>query len=257
MLLAKVTNNHCNWHLERSRAESVTVLLNATYVQVAPAARVLQEASDMLSVVRGSLTPHAQRPKVSNHAGDLRSDALARSETRAERQPRFEPLNFAFWICFVFRHSYFVFTRKGITAVGKSRGLRVHVLDHDSVVVDTLHEVLDRLGHTPTSIRSPDRLLAELKASTNKVDLVLADLTTLGRDGTALMAEVHERYPNLSFVLMTDRGASLPPNEAMKCGVQAYIRKPVQFSELELLLTRLSQHLREAAGRAMGDTWVA
>ena len=80
--------------------------------------------------------------------------------------------------------------------MGESRGLRVHLLDHDSVVVETLHEVLDRLGHTATPIGSPDVLLAELEASIDKVDLVLADLSALGKDSAALMAdpELQTRY---------------------------------------------------------------
>ena len=135
--------------------------------------------------------------------------------------------------------------------MGKSGGLRVHVLDEDAIVVDTLQQVLDRLGHAAVPVRSTEELLEELEGSLDKMDMVLADMATLGRDGTALMAQLHERYPHLHFVLMTQRGDSIPPEQALACGVQGYIRKPVQFSELELVITRLSEHL----DRAGDDTW--
>lgn len=137
--------------------------------------------------------------------------------------------------------------------MGESRKLRIHLLDSDTVVADTLHDVLHQLGHTAVATGSPDELLARLEASMEKIDLVLADLATLGHDATTLMTQVHRRYPDLQFVLMAQRGFSIPPGEALACGVHGYIRKPLQFAELELLLTRLSEYLGEAGGSQPSD----
>jgi DNA-binding NtrC family response regulator len=117
----------------------------------------------------------------------------------------------------------------------------IHVLHADQVVMQTLLDFLSYLGYWATPLRSADELLASLEAKHQKADVVVAKLEMAGKAGRDILRAVHERHPNVAFMLITDAFGSLPAAEAVSCGVYAYLREPIQLCELELSLARLGE----------------
>ena len=114
----------------------------------------------------------------------------------------------------------------------------IHVVHDDRVVMQTLLDFLSYLGYAATPIRHANELLASLEAKRQKVDVVVAKLDKGGAD---ILRAVHERYPQVAFVLITDAFGSFPAAEAASYGVFAYLREPIQLCELELSLARLEE----------------
>ena len=63
----------------------------------------------------------------------------------------------------------------------------------------------------------------------------------MGKTGTDILRAVHEQYPEVAFVLITDVFGSLPAAGAVSYGVFSYLREPIQLCELELSLVRLEE----------------
>lgn len=78
--------------------------------------------------------------------------------------------------------------------------------------------------------------LAILKA--NGVDLVLSDVRMPGLTGMELLAEVHGKWPEIPFVLLTAYGSVETAVAAMKSGAYDFLTKPVNLDHLDLLVER-------------------
>ena len=114
----------------------------------------------------------------------------------------------------------------------------IHVVHDDRVVRQTLLDFLSYLGYSAIPIRSADELLASLEARHQKVHVVVAKLAKGGAD---ILRAVHERYPQVTFLLITDVFGSFPAAEAVSYGVFAYLLEPIQLCELELSLCGLEE----------------
>ena len=93
-------------------------------------------------------------------------------------------------------------------------------------------------GSTILLDEAGDLSLASLAARRQKVGVVVAKLD---KGGTDILRAVHERYPQVAFLLITDAFGSFPAAEAASYGVFAYLREPIQLCELELSLARLEE----------------
>jgi DNA-binding NtrC family response regulator len=117
----------------------------------------------------------------------------------------------------------------------------VYLVHDDPVVAQAILDFLSYLGYSVVPVASIQELLDALAVRRQKADLVVAKLAPAGQVGAYALRKVHQQYPQVAFVLITDGLSSLPAAEAVSCGVYAYLRQPIQFSELELLLARLGE----------------
>jgi two-component system chemotaxis response regulator CheY len=72
------------------------------------------------------------------------------------------------------------------------------------------------------------------KLSTEKIDIILADVNMPIMDGFELVSHVrkHELYKNIPIIMITTRGAQEDEQRALTIGANAYLTKPVQANDL-------------------------
>ncbi|AKF09314.1 sigma-54-dependent transcriptional regulator [Sandaracinus amylolyticus] len=137
---------------------------------------------------------------------------------------------------------------------------RILLVDDEPGVLYMLREVLSERGHDVIAVSSGAAALAHIDGAS----LVVSDLAMPGMDGLALLAHVHERRPELPFVLITAHGNERVAVSAMKAGAYDYLTKPVDIDELRLVVDRAleSSQLRTEvrlmkAERALGRRLIA
>lgn len=119
--------------------------------------------------------------------------------------------------------------------------MRIYLVEEENIVKRIIRDFLTELGHEVVVINVPYNLPDSLSKNLHPVDLIIMDFPATDRETTVRMIrELHERRPEIPFVLRAS-SVVLSADEAVQCGVYAYLHKPVRLAELELLLTRLSE----------------
>jgi two-component system, NtrC family, response regulator AtoC len=75
-------------------------------------------------------------------------------------------------------------------------------------------------------------------------DLVLSDLVMPEMDGVTLLREIHSRFPQLPFLVITAHGSVETAVVAMKEGAADYLLKPLHRDELLLTIERTLENAR-------------
>jgi two-component system C4-dicarboxylate transport response regulator DctD len=118
--------------------------------------------------------------------------------------------------------------------------MTIYLVEEDSLIRSALQDFLSDLGHDVFVVNTLSELSDALDAHHPGVDLIIIDLPPADKEAPLLMRKVHEDHPDIPFVVMTVSGTLLPVEEALRCGVYAYLHKPIRFAELELVLARLA-----------------
>jgi DNA-binding NtrC family response regulator len=118
------------------------------------------------------------------------------------------------------------------------------VVDDDVEMRELVHDVLKSRGHQITTAGGGQEALT-LLAQTD-FDVVLTDLRMKGMEGTELLTEIKNLYPDIGVILMTAFGSVETAVEAMKRGASDYLTKPVKSEEMIRVVERA---VREAALR--------
>lgn len=69
--------------------------------------------------------------------------------------------------------------------------------------------------------------------STTKPILVLADINMPGMNGLDLLKNIKQKYPKLKVAMITAYGDERNYRQAIECGCDDYISKPINFAELK------------------------
>jgi phosphoserine phosphatase RsbU/P len=115
------------------------------------------------------------------------------------------------------------------TATGSTSMPRVLVADDQPAILEALRLVLGANGFALDLVSSIDAVRDRLSRA--EYDLVLMDLnyardTTSGREGLALLSEIHDRDRVLPIVVMTGWGNVETAVEAMRRGARSFVQKP-------------------------------
>ena len=83
-------------------------------------------------------------------------------------------------------------------------------------------------------IEASDGVDALKKLSSNKIDLILADINMPVMDGLKLVSLVrgNPAYKNIPIIIITTEGAEEDRKRALSIGANAYLPKPIQTQEL-------------------------
>ena len=123
--------------------------------------------------------------------------------------------------------------------------MRIYLVEEENIVRQLIRDSLTDLGHEVIVLDALDELSDTLGRNPRPVDLIIVDLPTPKREAIAQgMREVHRRHPEIPLVVRVS-GALLSADEAVQCGVHAYLHKPIRLAELELMLIRLSETRKE------------
>ena len=128
--------------------------------------------------------------------------------------------------------------------------MQIHLCCNGSIVDTILQRFLCGQGHEAVLSSSACELLDNLEKSSRPADLIISDLGMSNRDGLPEISKVHRQYPDIPIVAMMDSPPALSPDEAIACGVHAYLRRPISLRELGLLLFRIFEN--SARGKSPG-----
>ena len=83
-------------------------------------------------------------------------------------------------------------------------------------------------------IEATDGVDALKKLSSEKIDIILADINMPVMDGLKLVSLVRgsAAYKNIPIIMITTEGAEEDKNKALAIGANAYLTKPIQTQEL-------------------------
>jgi two-component system chemotaxis response regulator CheY len=88
-------------------------------------------------------------------------------------------------------------------------------------------------------IEANDGVDALKKLSSEKIDIILADINMPIMDGLKLVSLVRSNptYKNIPVIMITTEGAEEDKNKALAIGANAYLTKPIQTQELMKLVS--------------------
>ncbi|HXI58139.1 MAG TPA: sigma-54 dependent transcriptional regulator, partial [Polyangia bacterium] len=126
---------------------------------------------------------------------------------------------------------------------------RILVVDDEANARAALVELLRDEGYLVESAADGFKALGKLEEFAP--DLVLTDLKMPGMDGIELLGKVHQHDPDVVVVVMTAFGAVETAVGAMRAGASDYLTKPVNVTELSLVVKRevAQRRLRAEAGQ--------
>lgn len=119
---------------------------------------------------------------------------------------------------------------------------RILVVDDDENLRWVLQTQLEELGYEV--ITAADGLQAWETIERNPPSLVLTDWKMPGLSGMELLGRIRTEYPELPVVIITAFGTIQSAVEAMRAGAYDYLTKPIDFDELELVVSRVLEHFR-------------
>ena len=130
--------------------------------------------------------------------------------------------------------------------------MRIAVLDDDPILLDLLRATLEQLGHACHTYANGADLLKGLRHET--FDLLMVDWHLPDMDGTQVVRTTRQMAgPQMPILFITRRNDERDVIEALDCGADDFMSKPLRMGEL---VARLSALLRRAYPEAMGSRLV-
>jgi PAS domain S-box-containing protein len=111
-----------------------------------------------------------------------------------------------------------------------SSNLSVLVVDDESIVRETLSEIISSLGHKVTEVDSGDRALEWVESK--EFDMVFTDLSMPGMDGWEMAREIRKIRPRIKIVMVTGYGNGVSPAPGDESVLNGIIGKPFDFSQV-------------------------
>ena len=126
---------------------------------------------------------------------------------------------------------------------------RVLVVDDEPSIRAFVARVLSRSGFTCSEASNA----AEALASVMNVCplLTITDIHMPGSDGTWLLAELKERYPNMPVIMLTGVSEAETAVRCLKAGAADYLVKPIEIDEL-VVSTQLALERVQRVGEGPG-----
>jgi FixJ family two-component response regulator len=130
---------------------------------------------------------------------------------------------------------------------------RVLVVDDETLHVKALTDVLRSNSYEAIGCESAEHALATLHRQ--PCELMIADLVMPRVGGIALIREARQVDPDLGCILMTGHGTLETAIEAMRCGAQDYLLKPLRLNNLLSVVERATLNRRQrSASRQVAET---
>ena len=116
------------------------------------------------------------------------------------------------------------------------------IVDDDTLVRDTLHELLSAAHECHTADRA-EQALAYLDIET--YDAVLTDLSMPGLDGRELLRYIQAKHSATPVIVISGRTEESDAQEIIDAGAFAYLAKPFNLDEIEAVVNRAIARHRE------------
>ncbi len=126
------------------------------------------------------------------------------------------------------------------TAVSRETAvMNILIVDDEPTVRETCAEVAEQSGMKATAVSSAEEALEVLEHAA--VDIVLTDLMLQQTSGLDLLRRVHDTYPKLPVIVLTQYGTIDSAVTATRLGAIDYVTKPFRIEELRARLERAAR----------------
>lgn len=124
--------------------------------------------------------------------------------------------------------------------------IRIMVIDDEEIILRSCVRILERLGYSVETFRSPKEGLG--KIFERLYNVLIVDLMMPEMSGMDILRKVRENCPETEVIMITGYSTVKSAVEAMKLGAADYIPKPFNPDELEVVVKRVleKQSLLEA-----------
>ncbi|MGQ3684824.1 MAG: sigma-54-dependent transcriptional regulator [Candidatus Loosdrechtia sp.] len=114
---------------------------------------------------------------------------------------------------------------------------RLLLVDDDKSALDGLVRILSHDGYPVSGVLSGYEAL-NLLARKN-FDIVITDMRLPGLGGISLIHEIKKKYESLAIVVVTAYSSVKTAIDAIRCGADEYLTKPINMEELVLVVEKL------------------
>lgn len=118
-----------------------------------------------------------------------------------------------------------------------SNGAHILLVDDEPLVLRSLSEVLTLAGYTVNTATGGKEALELLKNYTT--DIIISDIRMPEMDGIQFLKNIKISSPDTPVILITGYSSIESAVEAMRHGAYDYITKPIQDSEIKILIERV------------------
>jgi DNA-binding NtrC family response regulator len=117
--------------------------------------------------------------------------------------------------------------------------MNILIVDDEQVIRDMCAEVAVDSGMKATAVGTAEEALEVLERAA--VDIILTDLKLPGTSGLELIKSVHNHYPQVVVIVLTQYGTIDSAVEATRLGAVDYVTKPFLIEELRSRLERVAR----------------
>ena len=111
------------------------------------------------------------------------------------------------------------------------------LVDDDKNALDGLVKILTHDGYPVSGVLSGYEALNLL--SKKNFDIIVTDMKLPGMGGLSLVHEIRKKEESVSIVVVTAYSSVKTAVEAIKCGADDYLTKPINIEELKLVLEKI------------------
>lgn len=113
---------------------------------------------------------------------------------------------------------------------------KVLIVDDEPAVQGFVERVLTRQGYRCAKAVNASEAIAA--AMNEAPDLTISDIRMPGSDGTWLLAELKQRYPDMAVIMLTAVAEATTAVDCVKAGADDFLVKPINMDELVVSVER-------------------
>lgn len=124
--------------------------------------------------------------------------------------------------------------------------MKILLVDDEIVALNALKKRIDWVKYGYTELFTAQGVEeAKSVLAQEQVDLMLCDVEMPGENGLSLIEEARKIYPRMICVMVTCHAQFEYIQRALRYGARDYILKPIDYEELDHLLSQLSQEMHK------------
>ncbi|MBS3809103.1 MAG: response regulator, partial [Desulfobacterales bacterium] len=108
----------------------------------------------------------------------------------------------------------------------------VLIVDDEKSIVEMQQQILESQGYRVTPQTSSVEALEAFRASPDKFDIVITDMTMPNMTGDRLALKIKEIRPDVPVILCTGFSEKIDAQKKGELGIEGYMLKPVTKTEL-------------------------
>ncbi len=129
----------------------------------------------------------------------------------------------------------------------------VLIVDDDEGTCRSLSLILERCGYETETVRSGRE--AKEKAEERFFNVALIDIRLPDMSGIEVLKTFRRKYPSRMNIMISGYATLQNSLEALNLGANAYIMKPIDPEELDMMLKECLQRQRESLKLTRGTLW--